>query len=208
MLFLVLRYSFPQSPEPMLLNFKQICEDFPLFAVSSLVLAAHYVFVEHIYSGTKSGYGVFELNNERFAQVEDLRLSNPATTNWPLNSQPPVLKSPPENLIFVILVFSTHSYSFKFLLLYEHARWPYEFCVFLFHCFTGIMAYKSLSSHEEHKNGRRPDVVVRRSEQTALYRRYVDIVQVFLHKKIKLSSVTGKSSKFITQIIQNVGLIQ
>ena len=38
------------------------------------------------------------------------------------------------------------------------------------------MAYKSLSSHEEHKNGRRPDVVVRRSEQTALYRRYVDIV--------------------------------
>lgn len=70
------------------------------------------------------------------------------------------------------------------------------------------MGHKSLSSHEEHENGRRPDVVVRRSERTTLYRRYVHIVWVFLHKKIKLSSVTEKSSKFLTQIIQNVGLIE
>jgi len=71
-----------------------------------------------------------------------------------------------------------------------------------------IMGHKSLSVYEEDENGRRPDVVLRRSERTTLCRRYVDIVWVSYIKKIKLSSVTEKSSKFLTQIIQNVGLIE
>lgn len=104
--------------------------------------------------------------------------------NAPLISQPPVVKLPSENQIFVIQVFSIHSYPYIFLLLYEHVRLPYEFCVFLCQCFMVIMGHKSLSLYEEDENGGRPDIVVRRSERTTLCRRYVDIVWVLYIKKL------------------------
>ena len=62
----------PTIAGPKLLKFKYISEDLPLCACSSLALVAYYVFVKHIYSGTKSGYGLFELHNERLNQVEIL----------------------------------------------------------------------------------------------------------------------------------------
>lgn len=154
----------------------------PSCALSSLVLAAHYVFVQHIYSGTKSGYGVFELNNERLNQVKSFtwQIWQQRATNFSTAcSRATAWKSD-----FRDQVFSIHSYPYIFLLLYEHVRLPYEFCVFLCQCFMVIMGHKSLSLYEEDENGGRPDIVVRRSERTTLCRRYVDIVWVLYIKKL------------------------
>jgi len=46
------------------------------------------------------------------------------------------------------------------------------------------MGHKSRSVYEEDENGRRPDVVLRRSERTTFRRRYVDIVWVLYVKKL------------------------
>lgn len=47
-----------------------------------------------------------------------------------------------------------------------------------------MMGHKDLTVYEEDENGRRPDVVLRRSERTTLCRRYVDIVWVLYIKKL------------------------
>lgn len=47
-----------------------------------------------------------------------------------------------------------------------------------------MMGHKGLSVYEEDENGRRPDVVLRRSERTTLCRRYADIVWVLYIKKL------------------------